>query len=115
MLLFNNFVHKYGLKNKATSNIKIYRAFSSIGLDNVFTYLRDGSFSSDVGVVNLHQSRGTHWVAYINENFFDRCGCAPPQKLSRFIIKRHGLSLFCEYKIQGLTSKRDSFCAAYCT
>ena len=39
---FNDFIHKYNLKNKATSNTKNYQVFSSIGLDNVDLYLRDG-------------------------------------------------------------------------
>ena len=114
MIPLNDFIHKYNLKNKATSNIKIYQVLPSIGLENVGIYLRDGPFSSDTGIVNLHPSKGTHWVAYINENFFHSHGCAPPQKLSRFIRKRNGQSLYSEYKIQGLTIKRDSYCAAYC-
>ena len=47
---------------KATSNIRIYQALSSIGLDNVGIYLRDGPFSVDVGIVTLHPSKGTHGV-----------------------------------------------------
>ena len=66
MMTFNDFVHKYNLKNKATLNIKIYQILSSLGFNDVDIYLRDGPFSSDIGIVNLHPSRGTHWVAYIN-------------------------------------------------
>ena len=86
---FNGFKNEYGLKNEATSNIKNYQVFSSFGLENVDIYLRHGPFSNDVGIINLHQLRGMHWVAYKNGNFFDTYGfgCAPPQKLSRFIIK----------------------------
>ena len=59
----NDFLKKYKLKNKATSNVKIYEVLKKIGLDSkVGIYLRDGSFSSDIGVVNLHPSKGTHWV-----------------------------------------------------
>ena len=76
--------------------------------------LRDGPFSSDIGLVNLHPSKGTHWVCYINENYFDSSGCVCPKKLSKFIIKRNGFCLYSEYKIQCLTSKRDSYCASYC-
>ena len=43
---FNDFVKKFDLKNKATSNIKIQKVLTSIGLDNVKIYLRDGPFSS---------------------------------------------------------------------
>ena len=111
---FNDFVQKYNLKNKPTSNIKIQRVPDSIGLDNGGIYLRDGPFLNDIGVVNLHPSKGTHWVVYINENYFDSYGVVCPKKLSKFIIKRNGHCLYSEYKIQGLTNKRDSYFAAYC-
>ena len=70
-MTFNDFIKKYKLKNKATSNIKIQQVLDSIGLDNVNIYLRDGPFKSDIGIVNLHPFKGTHWVCYINENYFD--------------------------------------------
>ena len=112
---FNEFVYKHKLKNITTSNIKIYEVLKNIGLDSkVGIYLRDGPFSSDIGIVNLHPSKGTHWVCYINENYFHSYGCVCPKKLFKFIIKRNGYCLYSEYKIQGLTSKRDSYCASYC-
>ena len=79
-------------------------------LNNVGIYLRDGSFSKDIGIVNLHQSRGTHWLCYKNENYFDSYGCVPPKKLSKFIIKQYGYCLYSEYQIP----KNDSYCASYC-
>ena len=84
MMTFNDFVKKYNLKNKATSNIKIQQVLSFLSLNDVGIYLRDGAFESDIGIVNLHPSRGTHWVCYINENYFYSYGCSPPQKLSIF-------------------------------
>ena len=62
--------------------------------------IRDGPFKSDIGIVNLHPSKGTHWVCYINENYFDSYGCSPPKKLSKFIIKRNRYCLYSEYQIQ---------------
>ena len=109
-MTFNDFIKKYKLKNEATSNIKIQQVFSSLSLIDVGIYLRDGPFESDIGIVNLHPSPGTHWVCYINENYFDSYGCTPPKKLSKFIIKRNGYCLYTEYQIQ----KNDSFCASYC-
>ena len=67
ILTFNDFIKKYKLKNKATSNIKNQQVLNSIGLNNVGIYLRDGPFSTDIGFVNLHPSKGSHWVCYINE------------------------------------------------
>ena len=66
MMTFNEFVRKYDLKNKATSNIKIQQVLSSLSLYDIGIYLRDGPFESDIGIVNLHPSRGTHWICYIN-------------------------------------------------
>ena len=77
-------------------------------------YLKSGPFSSDIGIANLHPSKRTHWVLYINESFVDSIACAPPQKLSKFIIKRNRHCLYSEYKKQGLTSKKDCFFASYC-
>ena len=107
---FDDFIKKYKLKNKPTSNIKIHQVLSSLSLNNVGIYLRDGSFESYIGIVNLHPSKGTHWVCYINENYFDSYGVVCPKKLSKFIIKRNGYCLYSEYQIQ----KNDSFCASYC-
>ena len=99
---------------KTTSNIKIYQVFSSTGLDNVDIYQTNGQFSSDVGIVNLHQLKGRHWDAFVNEKCFGSYDCAPPQKLSRFIMKQNGNCLYSQYKIQGLKNKRDCYGAAYC-
>ena len=110
MITFTDFIKKHNLKNRATSNIKIQNIRSSLSLNDVGIYLRDGPFESDTGIFNLHQSRGTHWICYINENYFDSYGCVPPTKLSKFIIKQNGYCLYSEYQIQ----KNDSFCASYC-
>ena len=109
-MTFNDFIKKYKLKNKATSNIKIQQVLNSIGLNNVSIYLRDGSFSSDIGIVNLHPTRDSHWVSYIHEYYFDSYGITPPRKPSKFIVKRYGYCLYSEYQIQ----KNDSFCGSYC-
>ena len=79
-------------------------------MNDVGIYSRDALFESDIGIVNLDPSKGTHWVCYINENYFDSYGCVPPKKLSKFIIERNGYCLYSQYQIQ----KKDSFCASYC-
>ena len=70
-MTFNEFIEKYKLKHKATSNLKIQQVLSSLSLNDIEIYLRDGPFKSDIGIVNLHPSKGTHWVCYINESYFD--------------------------------------------
>ena len=87
MKLFNDFAQKHKLKNNATSNITHYQVLSSLDLNNVDIYLREGPFSSDIGIVNLHPKKRTHWVLYIDEIYFDSYGCAPPQNLSKIIKK----------------------------
>ena len=109
-MTFNDFIKKHNLKNKPTSNIKIQQVLSSLSLNVVGIYLRDGPLKSDIGIVNLHPSKGTHWVTYMNENYFDSYGVVCPKKLSKFIIKRNGFCLYSEYQIQ----KNDSYCASYC-
>ena len=90
MITFNDFIKKYKLKNEEKSNIKIQQVLISIGLGNLVIFLRDEPFLSDIGIVNLHPSKGIHWVCYINENYFDSYGCVCPKKLSNFIKKRNG-------------------------
>ena len=109
-MTFNEFSKKYNLKNKTTSNIKIQQVRSSLSMNGVGIYSREAPFKSDIGIVNLHPSKGSHWVVYINENYFDSYGCALPKKLSKFIIKGNGYCLYSEYQIQ----KNDSYCASYC-
>ena len=82
MMTFNDFVHEYNLRNKAISNIKLQQVLSSLSLNEVGIYLPDGPFLGDMGVVTLHRSKGTHWVCYINENYFDSYGCVCPKKLN---------------------------------
>ena len=110
MMSFNDFIKKYNVKNKATSSFEIQHVLSSSYSDDVGIFLRDGPFKSDIGIVKLHPSKGTHWVSCLNENYFDSYGCAPLKKLSKFNIKRNGYCLYSEYQIQ----KKDSFCASYC-
>ena len=75
------------MKNKATLKTKIQQIFSFLSLSDIRIYLRDGSLSSVVGIVNLHPAEGTPWVAYNDQKKFDSYGCSPPRKLSRFVIK----------------------------
>ena len=59
-MTFNDFVLNKNLKNRTRSNIKIQQIFSCLGLSDVGIYLREGLFSTDVRIVNLHPSKGTH-------------------------------------------------------
>ena len=61
-------------------------------------------------LVNLHPTKGTHWVMFVNEFYFDSYGCPPPTNIQRFLILNHNNGIYSEYQIQ----KNDSYCAAYC-
>ena len=98
MMTFNDFVRKYDLRKRATSNIKLKQVLDSIGLYDVGIYLRDGPFESNIGIVNLHPTKGTHSVCYIIENYFDSYGVLCPKNQSKFIIKRNKYCLYCEYQ-----------------
>ena len=85
MMTFNDYVHKHELKNKATGNRKTYEAFKKIRLDSkVGICLRDGKFSLNYGILNLHPSKGTHWVGYIKGCYCDSYGCPPPKKTPEY-------------------------------
>ena len=53
IMSFNNFFHKYGLKNKTTTNITFQIVLLSLSLNGTGTYLGDGPFESDTEIVNL--------------------------------------------------------------
>ena len=81
-----------------------------MGLDSkVGIYLRDGNFSSKYGTLNLHPSKGTHWVCYIEDCYFDSYGCPPPEKSSIYIRNKHTKCIYSEDQIQ----KNDSPCGSY--
>ena len=89
-LLFQEFVDKYGLKNEATSNIKIQQILNELHLPTK-VYMRDDTFSTDSGIVNLHPTKGTHWVIFSDKFYFDSYGCPPPTniqiKLKKVLIQ----------------------------
>ena len=110
-MTFSDFVHKHNLKNKATSNIKIYEVLKKLGLDSkVGTYLIDADFLTNCGIVNLHPSGGTLWVMYNKNCYFDSYGCSPPEKLLDYLNNKHKKCIYSEYQIQ----KNDSFRASFC-
>ena len=50
--------------------------------------MRDDKFTIPSGIVNLHPTKGTHWIMFINEYYFDSYGCPPPLN-----IMSNGVSL----------------------
>ena len=87
-------------------------------VDNpVVIAMRDDHFSTKSGIVILHPTKGTHWVLFFDNFYFDSYGCPPPVNIinqnGEGVYKPGGLpakGLYSEYQIQ----KDDSYCAAYC-
>ena len=104
-LSFKEFVNKYGLKNEATSNVEIKEILKLMNT-SCGIYMRDDKFITTSGIVNLHPTKGTHWVMFTNQNYFDSYGCPPPLNITKQINN----GIFSEYQ----TQKDDSYCAAYC-
>ena len=110
-LSFKEFVNKYGLKNEATSNVQIKEILKLMNT-SCGIYMRDDKFITTSGIVNLHPTKGTHWVMFTesasgtNQNYFDSYGCPPPLN----ITKQSNNGFYSEYRFQ----KDDSYCAAYC-
>ena len=104
-LSFKEFVNKYGLKNEATSNVEIKEILKLMNT-SCGIYMRDDKFTTTSGIVNLHPTKGTHWVMFINEYYFDSYGCPPPLNITKQINN----GIYSEYQFQ----KDDSYCAAYC-
>ena len=65
IMSLNDFIYKRGLKNTPTSNIKEQQILSSLSVNDVKIYLKLGPLSGNIGIVNLHPPKGTHWVVYI--------------------------------------------------
>ena len=54
---FNDFIHICKLRNIATS--KKQQVLSSLGLNDIGIYLRDGTFESDISIVILQPKKRT--------------------------------------------------------
>ena len=69
--------------------------------------MRDDQFTTTSGIVNLHPTKGTHWVMFTseapsvqsasgtNQNYFDSYGCPPPTNIINHIEK----GIYSEYQI----------------
>ena len=94
-LSFKEFVNKYGLKNEATSNVEIKEILKLMNT-SCGIYMRDDKFITTSGIINLHPTKGTHWVMFTNQNYFDSYGCPPPLNITKQIIN----GIYSEYQIQ---------------
>ena len=53
-------------------------------------YIGDDAFTTNSGLVNLHPTKGPHWVMFVGQFYFDSNGCPPPLNvISQFIRGIH--------------------------
>ena len=110
-LSFKEFVEKYRLKNEATSNVKVKEILNMLRASSELDtacgiYMRGDKFTTTSGIVNLHPTKGTHWVMFVNEFCFDSYECPPPTNILNLI--RKGIYSKCQIQTD------DSYSAAYC-
>ena len=87
-LSLKEFVEKYRLKNEATSKVKIKEILDKLTIP-AGIYMGDDKFTTTSGIVNLHPTKGTHWVMFVNEFYFDSYGCPTPTNILNHIKKRY--------------------------
>ena len=94
-LSFNQFLKTYNLKNAPTSNIKLNNVIQKLNLVCKI-YMRDEPIiGTNCGIVNLHPIKGTHWVCFFNEFYFDSYGIyPPPQNILNHIKSKFGKCIF---------------------
>ena len=70
-------------------------------------YMRDDPISGMCGIINLHPIKGTHWVCFINNFYFDSVMVFIHHKIFLHYIKsKFGKCVYSTYQIQ----KKDSLC-----
>ena len=119
---FKDILKKHNLKNEVPTNKKILEVLKKICNHNrvgvfaeqnhneVRIFMRDSNLSGDIGIVNLHPTKGTHWVLFINNYYFDSYGCPSPKNILKYIKFKYDKCIYSEYR----TQKQDSLCASYC-
>ena len=106
---FKEFLIKHNLKNEATSNLKIQEVLNKLGI-KAGIFMRDSNITNEIAIVNLHPTKGTHWVLVIHNFYFDSYGCPPPKNVLKHVKSEYNKCIYSEYRIQ----KQDSLCANYC-
>ena len=108
-LLFEEFCRKYGLKNASTSSDEIYKVVQELGLKDFGIYTDNQKLKTKCGLINLDEKgRGTHWVCYYENNYFDSFGGPPSENIDRQLSK---IYVYSTYQIQSI---EEALCAAYC-
>ena len=76
MLTFNQFLKKYNIKNKSTSNIEINKVNPSVEI-----VTKSQLIKTNKTIINLDDEKGTHWTLLIDGFYFDPFGVSPPREV----------------------------------
>ena len=98
-LSFKQFLNTFKLKDAPTSNIKIFNVLKKLNI-NCAIQMRDDPIFSHSGIINLHPTKGTHWVLFFNNFYFDSYGCPPPQNILNCIKSNFKKCIYSTYQIQ---------------
>ena len=104
---FDKFRKTFNLQNKATSNVKISEVINKLKINDFDIYMRDAKLTTKQGIINLDTKKGTHWVCYYGNYYFDSFGVRPP----KHVEKQLKPLVFSTYKIQNIN---ENLCASYC-
>ena len=69
--------------------------------------MRDDKLTTKQGIINLDNKKGTHWVCYYKNNYFDSFGVKHPKIIERQLKPL----IFSTYNIQKIN---ENLCASYC-
>ena len=113
---FAEFNNKFSFDNNAMSDIRVKDIGKDINLTPIEIVMRDQTLNKVTNnnfnfIVNLHPTKGTHWVLVIRREdgpvyYFDRCGVeTPPLFLEEYV------DLGSNERIQ---QNDEPYCGAYC-
>ena len=109
VLDFKSFIKLHKLKNQATSAKKLFDVAKKIKLKDFDIYLRNQPLKTKQGIVNLDTTKGSHWVCFYENNYFDAYGVKPPLEVENSLKT----GIYSSYQIQS-SNPNDQLCGSYC-
>ena len=94
-MTFNGTFFKSKWKDRTSSIKKPFQALNKLRID-IGKEMKVGYFKTDFGFVNLHLTKGTHWVVELQKVCIDSFVCPPPIELPVFKRKNQRNFLFAE-------------------
>ena len=67
----------------------------------IIFYIKDKEYRTNDGLVSIHHTERTQWIAHINEKLIESFGCPIQIPLSHLIFKKNGEIFFLCESIRG--------------